>query len=65
MTPGVPDSVARAGAAAAARTADQLADAVRAAVPGVSVARTGDGIVVTGRGVLSEPLLRWPAGLLR
>ncbi len=65
MSAGVPDSVARAGAAAATRTADELADAVRDAVPGVSVLRTGDGIVVTGRGVLTEPLLRWPAGLLR
>lgn len=61
----VPDSVARAGDAAAARTSDRLATAIRDAVPGVAVLRTGDRIVVTGRGVLAEPLLRWPAGLLR
>lgn len=61
----VPASVARAGDAAAGATAERLATAIRAAVPGVAVSRTGDGVVVQGRGVLTEPLLRWPAGLLR
>ena len=61
----VPASVERRGEAAAARTAARLAEAVRARVPGARVALDGTEVTVTGRGVLTDAVLRWPAGLLR
>ncbi len=61
----VPASVERRGTAAAVNAAERLADAVREQVPGVSVSCEGMEMAVTGRGVLSDALLRWPAGLLR
>lgn len=61
----VPTSVERRGEIAATRTAVRLADAARAQVPGARVAVADTEVVVTGRGVLTDAALRWPAALLR
>ncbi len=61
----VPASVERRGAAAAERAAARLAEAVREQVPGVAVSLGDREVTVTGRGVLSDALLRRPAGMLR
>lgn len=53
----------RRGRAVAEDRAGQLEAALRAT--GVSVARDGGDVTVTGRGVLDAPELRWPGGLLR
>ena len=61
----VPASVERRAAAAATNAAACVAEAVREQVPGARVDLEATEVVVTGRGVLSDALLRWPAGLVR
>ena len=60
------EALARARAEALAET---LAVRLEEAVPGVAVARAGEVVTVSGRGVarraLTDPALRWPGGLLR
>jgi hypothetical protein len=60
------DAVAR---DAATDTAERLADRVREAVPGVTVAVEGTTVALSGRGLwrrwLADPSLRWLGGLLR
>lgn len=57
------------GERAACDTAARLADAVREAVPRVSVEAEAGRVVISGRGLvrrwLRDPALRWLGGLLR
>ncbi|AQR74433.1 hypothetical protein [Sphingomonas sp. LM7] len=57
------------GARAAVRAAARVADAARAALPGVSVEAEPGRVVVSGRGLarrwLRDPAIRWLGGLLR
>nr|WP_315382664.1 hypothetical protein [uncultured Sphingomonas sp.] len=57
------------GRAAATDAAGRLAERVREAVPGVSVAVEGSAVTLSGRGLLrrwlADPALRWLGGLLR
>lgn len=57
--------VARIAERARERAAARVADAVRAAVPGVRVETTGEGVAIEGRGLRGDARLRWIAGLLR
>lgn len=58
-----------AGARAAVRAAERLADAAGEKLPGVSVKAEGARVVISGPGLarrwLRDPALRWLGGLLR
>lgn len=47
------------------RAVARAAEAIRAAVPGVTVEAGPEGVVVTGRRLRRDARLRWIAGLLR
>jgi hypothetical protein len=57
------------GAAAVERAAVRLAEAARAALPGVSVEAEPERVVLSGHGLgrrwLRDPALRWLGGYLR
>jgi hypothetical protein len=59
----------QAGDRAAAKAGMRLADALRGALPGVSVEAEPGRVVISGRGLrrrlLRDWALRWPGGLLR
>lgn len=57
--------VERAGEAAAARIAAQLAQRIADVVPGVDASATRDSVTIAGRELRRDARLRWIGGMLK